>query len=220
EIQYYFGGQSNEGSVVFLDAYPQNIPNLHIDIMNPHYGEYYQDAKPPADYLEPTPIKFLTVAPNTIFIFRVIINKHKKNYENIKQIIKTILEQALTKEGIGAKTALGYGIFTVDKNNFSNLENERQKKAQLEQQEAERIKLESMSELDKLIMQINRLSKETGDFNKSVEIYNSLDKYQIDDKIKIAQELKRYFQKINKWEKQSGKQFAKVEKIKKILGEQ
>ncbi|HPD81388.1 MAG TPA: type III-B CRISPR module RAMP protein Cmr6 [Spirochaetales bacterium] len=220
EIQYYFGGQSNEGSVVFLDAYPQNIPNLHIDIMNPHYGEYYQDAKPPADYLEPTPKKFLTVAPNTIFIFRVIINKHKKNYENIKQIIKTILEQALTKEGIGAKTALGYGIFTVDKNNFSNLENERQKKAQLEQQEAERIKLESMSELDKLIMQINRLSKETGDFNKSVEIYNSLDKYQIDDKIKIAQELKRYFQKINKWEKQSGKQFAKVEKIKKILGEQ
>ncbi|HQG40573.1 MAG TPA: hypothetical protein PLV76_06770 [Spirochaetales bacterium] len=77
-----------------------------------------------------------------------------------------------------------------------------------------------MSELDKLIMQINQLSSETGDFNKSVEIYNSLDKYQNDDKIKIAQALKSYFQKINKWEKQSGKQYAKVETIKKILSEQ
>jgi CRISPR-associated protein Cmr6 len=29
------------GRVVFLDAYPAKIPDLHIDIMNPHYAPYY-----------------------------------------------------------------------------------------------------------------------------------------------------------------------------------
>jgi CRISPR-associated protein Cmr6 len=53
----------------------------------------------------------LTVAPKTTFVFRAIINKHRKDYESLKQSIKKILEQALTKEGIGAKTALGYGLF-------------------------------------------------------------------------------------------------------------
>jgi len=36
-----FGNQKNRGQVVFLDAYPEKVPDLHIDIMNPHYGDYY-----------------------------------------------------------------------------------------------------------------------------------------------------------------------------------
>lgn len=221
EIKYYFGGQSNEGSVVFLDAYPEQIPKLHIDIVNPHYRDYYQDGKAPVDYLEPKPIKFLTVAPNTTFIFRVIINKQNQNYENLKQSIKTILKEALTKEGIGAKTSLGYGIFKeIIEDDFSNLGKERKQKIEFERKEAEKKMFDSMSANDKLVWQINQFSNEQIDFNKAVEILSSIDNYQNDDKAKIAHALKKYFQRINRWEKQSQKQYVRVEKIKSILREQ
>lgn len=220
EIQYYFGGQSNEGSVVFLDAYPQNIPNLHIDIMNPHYGEYYQDAKPPADYLEPTPIKFLTVAPKTTFVFRAIINKHRKDYESLKQSIKKILEQALTKEGIGAKTALGYGLFEeISANDYSNLSDERKKREEEIKRKEEEKRLENMSEIDKKLNELSKLTNSDKDFiNISLPIFNSIDSYSSDDKIKIAYALMEYWKRIGKWEGRNEKQVQKVRKIKDILG--
>jgi len=219
EIQYYFGGQSNEGSVVFLDAYPQNIPNLHIDIMNPHYGEYYQDAKAPADYLEPKPIKYLTVEPNTTFVFRIIINKHRKDYESLKQSIKKIIEEALTKEGIGAKTALGYGLFKeINQNDYSNLSDERKKREEERKRQEEEKRLENMSEVDKKIYELSRLTNCDKDFNISVSVFNSIDSYSSDDRIKIAKALMEYWKRIRKWEGKNEKQVQKVRKIKDILG--
>jgi len=123
-IPYLFGGdqerekngqkeiQKLRGKVIFLDAYPENVPELHVDIMNPHYGAYYSDeegAIPPADYLDPTPIQFLTVKPGTKFIFRVLV---RKDYDLKKYIIKAY-ERALSIEGMGAKTAVGYGRFEI-----------------------------------------------------------------------------------------------------------
>lgn len=98
--------ESMMGQVVFLDAYPDKTPELHIDIMNPHYVKYYEDKKtPPADYCEPRPIKFLTVAKGTTFIFRFIAP------DELFELAKKALEKALFVEGIGAKTAVGYGRF-------------------------------------------------------------------------------------------------------------
>ncbi|HPD58001.1 MAG TPA: type III-B CRISPR module RAMP protein Cmr6 [Smithellaceae bacterium] len=111
-IYYLFGNQKNRGNVVFLDAYPENVPDLHIDIMNPHYGVYYSDKEgktPPADYLSPNPIKFLTVAPGAVFIFRAIAGREKGNPEKVRKA----LCEALTEEGVGAKTAVGYGRFAI-----------------------------------------------------------------------------------------------------------
>ncbi|MFW6271868.1 MAG: type III-B CRISPR module RAMP protein Cmr6, partial [Desulfosalsimonas sp.] len=78
-IPHLFGTQKKRGAVIFLDAYPETVPELHLDIMNPHYGEYYSDdknSKPPGDYLTPNPIKFLTVARETVFIFRALVQNH------------------------------------------------------------------------------------------------------------------------------------------------
>lgn len=220
EIKYYFGGQSNEGAVVFLDAYPEQVPKLHIDIMNPHYGEYYQEGKAPADYLEPTPIKFLTVARKTTFIFRVIIHKHKQNYERLRQSVKTILEEALTKEGIGAKTALGYGLFELIKEaDYINLFKERKKRESEKIKKEEEIKIANMSEVDKRVYEISKLTGSDNDFiNKSLTIFNEIDNFQEDDKKKIAKALMEYWQKIGKWDKCTSKQLEKVKKIKFILG--
>jgi len=111
-IPLMFGKQDRRGSVIFLDAYPEKVPDLHIDIMNPHYGDYYDPRKqaPPADYLSPNPLKFLTVAQGTVFVFRAIARKES----DIQQKVKEALSRALTEEGVGAKTAVGYGRFDIN----------------------------------------------------------------------------------------------------------
>lgn len=105
-----FGAQKKKGDVIFLDAYPKDVPQLHIDIMNPHYGPYYSDGLSPADHHNPTPIKFLTVAPETTFIFRAVAKKENA----LAQKVEKALVSALTEEGVGAKTAVGYGRFAID----------------------------------------------------------------------------------------------------------
>lgn len=110
-------GKDYAGSIVFFDAYPNFLDNqvLSVDIMNPHYGEYYQDLKPPADYLQPVPINFL-VLQNTDFNFILGTNKNinvewnNSNY-TLLNLAKTLTEETLTKFGIGAKTTVGYGYF-------------------------------------------------------------------------------------------------------------
>lgn len=109
ELQEYiniFGNETQKGKVIFFDAYPTKFPELEIDIMNPHYVEYYRGEKPPADYLKPVPIKFLTVKRGTEFLFAF-----KTEKEDLKEKVKELIKEALTYTGIGAKTSLGYGYF-------------------------------------------------------------------------------------------------------------
>ena len=104
--------EKRSGRVIFLDAYPEEVPQLYVDIMNPHYGDYYNDEKgemPPADYLAPNPIKFLTVKQGTVFTFRALAPKNSDFIEPLK----TAFQKALEDEGVGAKTAVGYGRFEI-----------------------------------------------------------------------------------------------------------
>ncbi|MBC7319183.1 type III-B CRISPR module RAMP protein Cmr6 [bacterium] len=102
-----FGTQKQEGKVIFIDAYPVNDINLKIDIINPHYPKYYSRNEPPADWQLPTPIKFLTVE-RTSFKFYLL----SKNPQ-LLSLANTWLKDALSNVGIGSKTSLGYGIFSV-----------------------------------------------------------------------------------------------------------
>lgn len=102
-----FGDQKNRGKVIFMDAFPKERPTIEVDIMNPHYSEYYSGEEPPADYLSPVPIQFLTVT-NTSFEF-TLMSKDKE----ILDKAKVWLKDALKTHGIGAKTAVGYGYFEI-----------------------------------------------------------------------------------------------------------
>ena len=116
DVPELFGTQARRGSVIFLDAYPESVPQLHVDIMNPHYSEYYGDDTnriPPADYLNPVPIKFLTVAMGTVFIFRALVSKESPE---LLGKVKEAFNKAITGEGVGAKTAVGYGLFDIFEN--------------------------------------------------------------------------------------------------------
>lgn len=102
-----FGTQNQHGEVIFMDAYPLNEVNLKIDIMNPHYQNYYSGKEPPADWQNPNPIKFLTVE-KTKFQFNLLSKD-----EDLLVKSEALLKSALKELGIGAKTAIGYGIFNI-----------------------------------------------------------------------------------------------------------
>ena len=99
-----FGTQKQQGKVIFFDAYPAGEIKLKIDIMNPHYPKYYSEGQAPADWQNPVPIKFLTVE-DTKFQFYLV----SKSEDLLKKSLE-LLKEALKYHGIGAKTALGYGI--------------------------------------------------------------------------------------------------------------
>lgn len=104
------GDEGNKGSVIFFDAFPLKVPKIVVDIMNPHYPDYYNGSAPPADYQSPVPIYFLTVE-DTPFGFMIATKKEKDIFnENIKIFLEENLKMALLEKGIGAKTSLGYGI--------------------------------------------------------------------------------------------------------------
>ncbi len=108
DIVNIFGNQQQKGNLIILDAYPEKLPYFEKDIMNVHYSEYYAGEKPPTDNQNPNPITFLTIKKETSFNF------YFKNSEIYKKTfgkeIKEDLKSAFETIGIGAKTALGYGI--------------------------------------------------------------------------------------------------------------
>jgi len=104
DFKNYFGTQEQEGKIIFFDAFPITKPKIKIDIMNPHYGHYYNDGEAPTDTKNPIPINFLTVEDTT---FQFLLGSK----EEIDSGFVNLFKEALTNHGIGAKTAVGYGYF-------------------------------------------------------------------------------------------------------------
>jgi CRISPR-associated protein Cmr6 len=110
-----FGTTSRRGQVIFFDAYPTEAPKLELDILNPHYGDYYQEKKDsqnkpiaPADYLNPNPNYFLTVGRGSRFAFALASKD-----ATLSAKAKEWLTRGLTEIGIGGKTSAGYGFMEV-----------------------------------------------------------------------------------------------------------
>jgi CRISPR-associated protein Cmr6 len=117
EIVSIFGTPSGKtplqaGNVIFFDAIPVNSPHFKLDVINPHYGEYYRGGDvPPADYLRPVPVYFLTVEKDSIFSFAVAA---PSTHAHLANMTEKCLKKALIELGIGAKTTAGYGQMEHD----------------------------------------------------------------------------------------------------------
>jgi CRISPR-associated protein Cmr6 len=110
EFYAVFGTTDRQGQVIFFDAYPTDSQRLRLepDILNPHYEPYYSDSQkrtPPADYHNPVPTYFLTVAKGSPFQFAVASKD-----AGLAQKAEEWLKKALTDLGIGGKTSAGYGF--------------------------------------------------------------------------------------------------------------
>jgi CRISPR-associated protein Cmr6 len=104
--QAVFGTQKARGRVIFFDAVPVDPPTLAVDVMNPHYGDYYKKGSktPPADYLCPVPVYFLTVQVGSRFAFAVAADDPELAHQ-----ARDWLLDALANLGVGGKTSAGYG---------------------------------------------------------------------------------------------------------------
>lgn len=111
QFRAVFGTTSRAGNAVFVDAIPAQVPQLELDIMNPHFPKYYQGNEFPTDWQSPNPVFFLTVAPNTEFRFAV--GWRGKADETLQQLAQEWLKKGLRELGAGAKTSAGYGYFVV-----------------------------------------------------------------------------------------------------------
>ena len=136
-LRRYFGdtdtgkADSVRGQLVFLDSFPTGTPTIRTDIMNPHFGKYYAGDQGPLETENPIPVKFLTVAPETEFVFRCFASpspgqrQASQNSEVFRpfdardeKTVTAMFTRALNQLGFGAKTAVGYGRFKVLEYNF------------------------------------------------------------------------------------------------------
>lgn len=102
-------GKLQRGSLQFFDMLPEKMPSLELDLVNPHFPKYYQGNQAPRANQDPIPIFFLTVAAG--FTFRLQYTSTGAVPEHMDRFI----EITLAENGLGAKTALGYGRFTTKK---------------------------------------------------------------------------------------------------------
>jgi CRISPR type III-B/RAMP module RAMP protein Cmr6 len=111
EIKRIFGSSERAGTVIFFDALPADgKAAFALDIMNPHYGEYYGGKKPPTNDQNPVPVTFLTVT-DTTFTFALAArpgSPKDRSKCDVEQVMVWLLE-ALQHYGIGGKTSAGYG---------------------------------------------------------------------------------------------------------------
>ncbi len=212
-----FGSQKQRGNVQFLDAYPGAV-RFAKDIMNPHYPGYYSGSKPPTDDQNPVPISFLTVE-RTSFRF-VFLTQTLGLLDRLKERF----EQALELKGIGAKTAVGYGYFRDFKDQTDDITDVVRRQQKAKQEETERIReaerQAALSPVERLAEELDCLTASQEDEERATHIYSAeLQSLQGDDQRLIAQALKGYWKRINKWSGGSKKQRAKVQTVKSILGE-
>ena len=123
--QKIFGDKEYAGLIGFTDAYPvkegENGLLLYPDVMTPHY----KDVETELD-VTPKPVIYLSIAPGTIFRFYLFYRREKGERklkeqhlakeptpENVLGFLDQGLLYAFIK-GVGAKTALGYSIFSVE----------------------------------------------------------------------------------------------------------
>jgi CRISPR-associated RAMP protein, Cmr6 family len=113
-----FGSKKRRGQVIFFDAYPVDFdPSKYFeaDIMNSHYGDYYQSGKAPADWLNPNPIHFLALKEGIFFEFSLGLAPFEPMEDNEEKLLletaRKLLEVGLKNFGVGNKKRKGYGWF-------------------------------------------------------------------------------------------------------------
>lgn len=211
QAKKYLGDDNDEnpssGKVDFLNAYmlPTNESSYSVDILTNHFSEYYGGDEAPNDWFEPVPVKFLEIGKGKSFVF-TIFGEDEKIIEKVTQW----LEEALLVNGIGAKTAVGYGRFKFSKPETEELE------SKLKKEEDEHL-LSSMSSFQKKVFFIKKSDKNEKD-RLAGELFKEFDNLEEDEKKECALLLKEVWQQLNKWDgKPSDKQKKKIKKIKDFL---
>jgi CRISPR-associated protein Cmr6 len=211
------------GSIIFMDMIPFKPIKLEQDIMTPHFQEYYSDPNnPPHDRYNPIPISFLTLAKGQSFMIALTLRKSGAQAD-MNKVVKWIWE-ALRWEGLGAKTAVGYGRFKQDEGKEREVQEQKlamQKEAEEQQRRAE------LAQLPPIIREmkengydddLEQFMRTMGDWLDQMEAADTT----YEDQIKIANLLQQWYNlhRPDQWTKPNKKNKEKIRRIKVILGKQ
>jgi len=127
--KYENEGRNQRGAVCFLDAFPLNEAKIVVDLTNVHYPDYYRTGQS-ADLRNerPQPNPFPVVEAGSQFGFCLILSRPESDPQ-LLAVAQRWLERALTENGIGAKTASGYGWFILRPELLCKLREEEQLRA-------------------------------------------------------------------------------------------
>ena len=105
------GKSDRQGNIAFLDAVPADKKWLVVvDVLTSHGG---------VDDKNPVPVFFPAVERGAVFRFQIRKTSHDVSDADLDAASRFLLE-ALTSNGVGAKTAAGYGWFEAPETGGSN----------------------------------------------------------------------------------------------------
>lgn len=203
-----FGTHEQAGALIFFDALPTARPMVGKDVMTPHMGKWYEKGGQisnsqedvrntyPADWHSPIPVEFLVVQ-NAKFVFSISPRRPADAADAADAM--GALEQALEELGAGAKTAVGYGSFSLDKG-IVRLEDE------IKAKRLEREKAKAFAEMEPFDREIAQLVDEAQG-KAEVPLIKGLEagKWQGEDAVRVARKAKELMQEGKRWRLESAK---------------
>ncbi len=173
------GKSDNAGSVAFLMAFPENKDwKLVVDVLTSHGG---------SDTQNPVPVFFPAVETGATFRFTIAPTARTK--EGDLEFAIKYLKLALSENGVGAKTAAGYGWFELDADKIATM------------RELDTDKIATMRELDLP----DYLSVVFSDSEECQKIY-------LERMIKASASL------IRKWKKKGNPKFEQIDELAQKFG--
>lgn len=144
--------RDTKGSIDFLPAYPVNEAKITVDLTTVHYPDYYRSGEVLALAKEnPRPNPFPVVEKGIRFAFCMTANRMVADPNRPLAAVKRWLEMALTVRGLGAKTASGYGWFSIPADGLYQLqEAERLERELLDRKERARQEARETAERQRL----------------------------------------------------------------------
>ncbi|MGI5868564.1 MAG: type III-B CRISPR module RAMP protein Cmr6 [Kiritimatiellia bacterium] len=218
-----------KGAVTFLQAAPTNDAKIVVDITNVHTPDYYRTGRQEDLRNErPTLNYFPAVERGAEFAFPILLNGINRDLKLLVAAQRWLID-ALENQGLGAKTAAGYGW-------FEDLTSERaalaEKERQIQEQEEAERRAREQAEAEEAA-RVASLSPEEK-INEAMSTLAALDDQAFADKVKNISTLpeeeqralirlfstKEKRDKLKTWRKRKPEMAKTIEEAAKPLGEQ
>lgn len=204
---------SSAGNVMFYDALPLSPIKLTLDVMTPHYADYYRGDAPPGDWQSPVPIPFLTVDSDQQFMFAIA--PRTRDGDQYMDLLEQEIYQAIEIVGAGAKTAVGYGRFIIDAAQKSQYVDERTKREEVLLKQREIAELSPVQRE----MEADGYGDDQVFINKVDAWLDRAEKAEVSERQEIAEALRDWYQRYRKgmFDNPNKKNRPRVERLKKLL---